>query len=246
MTKDTNIFLSHIEDLIASVKRGRKFSFSMFLNEEQQSFVFNHAKKSGVCFSLYGGYDFAQRCIAGFSLGEKPDDYVFPITVLSFDIGGRVSIAHRDVLGSLMALGIKRECIGDILFSTNKCYIFVQSKIADYILSNLFTVSSYHIDLCIHEGDLDFERSFEERFCIVSSMRLDCIISELASLSRTRSAQIIEDGAVFINGEQCLKKDKTVLVGNVISIRHIGKFIISSEDGLTKKNRIKLKILMYI
>ena len=50
---------------------------------------------------------------------------------------------------------------------------------------------------------------------------------------------------VYLNGAECIKKDKTVASGDVISVRKKGKFKISGISGKTKKDRIKLEVLKY-
>lgn len=246
MTDENKLLISHINDMIMSVKKGRKFAFSSFLNEEQLSLACCYAEKFIVDYASYGGYDDAERCIIGFGADGLPQNCCFPITTLCFDTKGKTDISHRHVLGSLMSLGIKRECIGDIIFVEEKCIIFCDTKIADYICYNLTSVSNLRVDVVKMTEQVEFSRSFEEIICIVASMRLDCVVSELSNKSRTAASELIEGGLVFINGIQTQKKDKTIVPGEVISIRRVGKFLIEEFVGTTKKNRIKLKILKYI
>ncbi len=246
MINENKILLSHLDDLLYSIKKGRKYAFSSFLNIEQLSSACSLAYANNANYKVFGGYEDAERCLIGFGCDDIPETYMFPITTISFSLKNNDSINHRNVLGSIMSLGVKRECIGDIVFKDGFCYVFVDSKISDFLLTNFNTISSMHIDPQIETEQIDFVKEFENINITVSSLRLDCIVCELVKKSRTASAEIIESGLVFVNGLQCQKKDKNINENDVISIRRIGKFKIGQLLGYTKKNRVKLNILKYI
>ena len=246
MISDNKILLSHIDDLIAAVKKGRRCAFTPFLSLNQISDSISYLNSQAIDYSLFGGYDEAERCVIGFGSEGPPENYLFPVTALEFSLNTNVQLSHRNVLGSLMSLGIKRECLGDILFTQDRCVFFCETKIADFIQLNLTSVSNQRVNVTFSDSTDDLSCSLEEMFSIVTSMRLDCVVSELACKSRTYASELVEHGMVFIDGVQCQKKDKLVQPDNVISIRRIGKFKIDNIEGKTKKDRIKLKILKYI
>ncbi len=246
MIDENKILISHITDLIDSVKRGRRLAFTSFLSDEQYSVVNSILSKSKVNFSRFGGYSNASRAIVAISADDLPTAVLYPIDTLFFELKDNIDIGHRNVLGALMSLGVKRECIGDIVFNDGKCFVFVQSKMSDFICMNLTSISHFPIKLLKFEGSVEIEARYESLCCIVSSFRLDCFISEIANKSRNSATEIIESGFVFVDGVQCQKKDKIIDVGSTISIRKIGKFKIESLCGTTKKERFKLNILKYI
>ena len=147
MTNENNIIISRLNDLLVSVKKGRRFAFSSFLNAEQLSAAYSSVCSGDVEFSVFGGFEDAERCIIGFGCDTAPEPNDFPISIISFSLKNNHSINHRNVLGSLMSLGIKRECVGDIVFKDDKCYIFADNKITDFLLFN-FTFFSIFI-LCM-------------------------------------------------------------------------------------------------
>lgn len=246
MTDENKILLSHLDDLLSSVKKGRKYAFSSFLNVEQLSLVYSSLVSENVNYAVFGGYEDAERCIIGFGCDEIPESYLFPISTISFSLKNNESINHRNVLGSLMSLGVKRECIGDILFKDGFCYLFADSKISDFLITNFNAVSSMRIEPETVTEQVEFVKEYESINATVSSLRLDCVVGELANKSRSASSQLIESGLVFVNSVQCQKKDKNITENDVISIRRVGKFKIGQVLGHTKKNRIKLNILKYI
>ena len=185
MMDENKILVSHLDDLLSSVKKGRKFAFSSFLNAEQLSVAYSTVLKDCNNYAVFGGYNDAERCIIGFGNDEIPSDCLFPISTVSFSLRNNDKINHRNVLGSLMSLGVKRECIGDIVFKDNYCYIFADCKITDFLLSNFSVVSSMHIEPQIVTHNIEFIKEFESFTVTVSSLRLDCIVSELVKKSRT-------------------------------------------------------------
>ena len=81
---------------------------------------------------------------------------------------------------------------------------------------------------------------------IVSSMRLDNIVCELSKTSRTKAEEIIKQERVIVNYEVITKDSKILKIGDKITIRGKGKFIIKEQVGTTKKERKVIKIEKYI
>ena len=131
MIDEQKLLVSKIEDLIYAVSRGKAYSFTHFLSLEEQAVAENVAKRNKIGCYKFGGYDDCERSILSFYIVDKPEIYLFPYTVLTFKIKDGCEINHRDVLGALMSLGLKREVIGDILFSKAIFYIFTLDSIAD-------------------------------------------------------------------------------------------------------------------
>ena len=153
---------------------------------------------------------------------------------------------HRDYLGGMMKLGIKREKTGDILTYSGGADIIVEKEISAFLkteLQNLTRFRKANIDILEINELKKPELNFEEITIIVPSLRMDSIVSELAHTSRTKALDIINEERVFINFEVCLDRSKILKVNDVISIRGKGRFKIEEEIGSTKKDNIRLKIL---
>lgn len=245
MIDEYKLIISKTDDMVNAVMRGRPMSFSSFLTLDEQKLVSEHINRNALNYSIFGGYDDFERGIICVYDEYQPDLTDFPISVLCFELSDWHKIGHRDVLGALMSLGIKRELIGDIVFETEKCFIFVDRKICQYLLQNLFSVGNLKIDLYEYFDKVTCTREYEEIQIILSSLRLDCFVSDLCSVSRTKASEYIVSGQVYLNGRQELKKDKTVLLGDIITVRRYGKFRVMDDLGLTKKGRIKIKLLKY-
>jgi RNA-binding protein YlmH len=85
----------------------------------------------------------------------------------------------------------------------------------------------------------------KEASVTVASLRLDCVVSGLASCSRNRACELIESGMVSLNSQITEKITRTITGGDVLSIRRKGKFQIISAQDKTKKDRIILQYKAY-
>jgi RNA-binding protein YlmH len=205
----------------------------------------SYLKNRSKTYSFYGGYDDAQRkilCIYDENIYYEP---YFPLTTISFSIIDEFEINHRDVLGALMSMGIKREYIGDIIFFGSYCVFFTVDKLADYFIENLTMVKRLSVKPFIYTDSIRYKHSYIELNVTLSSLRLDCVVSCVANVSRTVAEQLILSGMVTLNGSECLKKDKVIDISDVISVRKKGKFKIFESCGLSKKGKFKLKVLKY-
>lgn len=166
--------------------------------------------------------------------------------LLPNDLKGRYT--HRDYLGGLMKLGIKREKIGDIVVFDEGANIIVLNEIINFVKENLssltrFSKSTIQIKK-IEELHIQ-EANTEEIQIIVSSLRLDNIVSELARTSRTKAEEVISSGRIFVNFENIMKESKILKEEDIITIRGKGRFRIIEILGNTKKGRFIVKVEKY-
>ena len=87
---------------------------------------------------------------------------------------------------------------------------------------------------------------FKETKIIVTSLRLDCIVSALLNQSRTKAVAYIKDGAVKLNYSIEDEANKKVEIKDLISIKGFGRYVLEDTIGLTKSDRITLLIKKYL
>lgn len=247
---DDYVFVSKIAELIEYVKSGRGFRFSNFLDLHQRSIVseiINYEKFNSVSF--FGGYDNAERVIALFSSEEYSGDKTrFPISVLKISYYKEDKPGHRDILGALIALGIKRETIGDIVKTSDSYIVFVREQLRDYIIQN-FTKAGRYIIKCSEISDFNPDEiiaEYKEIKDTVSSNRADCVISSICGISRSESSHLIKSGLVFVNSANIYDVTYNIKDGDIISVRGYGKYKIDSFGSLSRKNRIFINAKKYI
>lgn len=161
----------------------------------------------------------------------------------------RGSFEHRTYLGGLIKLGIKREKIGDIITYDEGADVIVSAEISKFILTNLAQLTRFNkcgIEKIKLENMHENIQEYENIKIIVSSMRLDNVIAELAATSRNKAAELLAQERVVINYESETKLTKLVKENDVISIRGKGKFRIGMVDGNTRSGRIILQVDKFI
>ena len=217
--------------------------FSEFLNLEEQSILAN----SYLPCKTYGGYNMAERVIAGF--GEDIENRDFPIKFLVISPVMQKfadSLSHRDFLGALMNLGIKREMLGDIIVSDNCGYLLCLEQIADYIKDNLTRIK--HTNVSVKEIDAlpdNIIKEPEPAELIVSSLRLDVLISAVYKLSRSDTSKLFSAGKIFVNSKLTENTSYQIKENDIISVRGFGRFAFSEQLRKTKKDRLVVEIKKY-
>ena len=144
---------------------------------------------------------------------------------------------------------VEREKIGDILVFENGADILILDEISKFILSNISSLTRFgkaKIEKINISDIREKQLKKEELKLIVSSMRLDCVVSELLKTSRGKAEEIIKEQRVFVNFENIDKLTKQIKENDLITIRGKGRFEISKIDGTTRNDRIKLIVNKYV
>ena len=168
----------------------------------------------------------------------------FQLTLFSVEYPTKfITIEHRDVLGALMNLGLKREKFGDIFISDDVVQIVVATEIADYVEMNVETIGKAtvrlnRIPLSEHIKPKD---DWEEGKATVSSMRLDVVIAQMYKLSRTKVSPLIEKGLVKVNWKTVDRPDFIIADGDYISVRQFGRAKVIGIEGITKKDKYRIR-----
>lgn len=193
--------------------------------------------------TLFGGYDGAERKMAGFN-AEEAD---FPIKAVKISGKGLAGLTHRDYLGSLMGLGLGREKMGDIILAEDGAAVMVSADAAGYIAASLLSVGRCAVtssEAELSEISLP-ERRFEEKSGTVASLRLDSVCALLVGKGRAAAGELIRAGRVFVNGIAEAKTDRRLADGDVITVRGFGKAELG-VGGKSKKDRIFIILKKYV
>lgn len=170
------------------------------------------------------------------------------VAVLRIYPSGYKKLTHRDYMGSVLALGIKRSFVGDILVDDEGAYVFCDCKISEYIVTNLTRVGRDAITVkkTVLPTGFAAQKRTEPVTDTVASMRADCVIAALINCSRERAKEYLRAGLCELDYEVLYKPDAAVAAGSIISVRGKGKFIIRGTDGVTRSGRLRLFAEKYI
>ena len=200
-------------------------------------------------FFSFGGFDDAERQMF-FALPEYAEvdavwDFIQVLEITGRDIG---TLSHRDFLGSLVGLGIKREKIGDILCFDDRCVVFAAADIAEFIISNLDKVGKSGVKVAMVEPKnlIIPKRKFEEIRTTVPSLRLDAVIGAALKTSRGTAVELIRSKRTAVNWQEAEDVALKLKGGDVFSVRGKGRFRLSEEVYETRKGRLGICIEKYV
>lgn len=251
---EDRILLAKVMDRAEQTRQRDIPTYTDFLTPQQQLQAMDLLHQAGFPENSYvrlGGYEDAERRLLLFLpdwLEPEDAETQSPIHCLRAGYRAEYGLTHRDLLGSLMGLGIVREKVGDILVCEESCDLLVQESVTEFLLHNWFTAGRAHLE--VHEVELCNihvpQLRCQEVRDTVSSMRLDAIAATGFKLARGKAAALIEGGKVQVNWRACVKLDKLLEEGDVVSARGFGKFELTEVGGTTRKGRTSIVVKRYI
>nr|WP_325215682.1 YlmH/Sll1252 family protein [uncultured Oscillibacter sp.] len=223
-----------------------------FLSPQQRARALDLLRLAGISESAYvlqGGYEGAERQVLQFLPDwMEPETAETPIRCLRAVFREEEQLTHRDFLGSLMGMGIVREKVGDILVAPGSADLLVLEGVADFLLQSWDSAGRARLRVSAIEPEklhIPAVRRKEVRDT-VSSLRLDAVAASGFRLARGKAAALIESGKVQLNWRECVKPDKLLEAGDVVSARGFGKFELSEVGGPTRKGRISIVLQVYV
>ena len=171
------------------------------------------------------------------------------IEVARIEGSGFASLGHRDFMGAILTLGIRRETLGDIaVLGESSCEAYCTCAAARLIEAELERIGrdAVKVSIAAVAPGARIERSFAELSVNVASLRLDCVVGEIVPASREAAKRRITSGAVEVDHREETNADARVAEGLTLSVRGTGKFRVGEGLGETKKGRLRLKIFKYV
>ncbi len=247
---DEKLLLARVLDKQLECERKGIQTCTVFLSERERILAERLAALSGGASHVTdGGYEGAERRAMIF-LPEWLDEYSYepPFAFVRAAFPAEHALSHRDFLGALMALGIKRETVGDLLVTAGSCDMVILREILPYVMQNL--ESAGRARLSLEEISADRLHVPEKKYKIikdtVASPRLDSIVASGFSLSRGRASELIKSGRVSLDFTECAKPDAEVREGAVISARGFGRLECAAIGGLSRKGRVIVELRLLV
>lgn len=255
LANERKLLVARIRDQYQFAVTKNKITNTDFLNQTEklvaEKFLRENNWKNYLFFG--GNGEDSQRNILLF-FPEKFTQEMIIKNVEKIVLGIRITLPkdsyyeHRVYLSGVMKLGIKREKMGDILVKENGADIIVLNEVADFLKNSLQELTRFKSAKIEKISIFEVEKKpqeFEELSIIVSSMRLDNFVSELARVSRTKAIERMNEQKVFVNDSMEMKASKKINPNDVIHIRGKGKFIIGELERQTKSEKFVVKIKKY-
>jgi photosystem II S4 domain protein len=243
--------IARIIDLAESVLKNHQREVTDFYDPYHTGLVFSMVKRMpNLAVLADGGYPDAER-----SRVVIYPDYLLPEQVeanLAFlSVKGNfkmVAVTHRDYLGSLMGLGLKREKLGDIIVHEAGADLIVDADVASYIRANLTKIGRVKVEIAdISRSKLQLpEANIKTTKTTVASLRLDAIAAAGYGTSRSKLVREISAERLSLNWCTCSNPAATVKEGDMLSIRGRGRVKVAEVGGNTKKGRVTVVLHKYI
>lgn len=237
-------------DAAENAGRNRKFKVSEFLDPHGYSIAeIIGAHYDNLTLSANGGYLGAERVKAIFVNKEfrgTPDEKIEAVAVKWDE--RYYDLTHRDVLGALMGLGIKREIIGDIIMCGHGCQIIIDSSLSGFIMQdfNMIGAASVTVSSLPLSEIAPREEKTKEIKTTVSALRLDVVAAAGFGTSRTTMSDEIGVGKLKVNWQDAKNSAKSIKVGDIISMRGRGRVEVCEVLGQTKKGRISILLKRFM
>lgn len=249
-----------VSKIYNSIEMAKEYEIITFTEEFYTPNIWKklNSKVEGMYVFTNGIFENSDRCQISFVpekyLGELNRDdennfIEFPSELLCISVNSKFKeYSHKDFLGSLMGLNIKRELMGDLILKGNIAYVPVAQKIYSIVENELKEIGK---NVCvinkIDKRNLEElpQYQYEEKIITVNSKRIDSIVSSIINLSRNKIIEAIEKGKVLIDYVEERDKSKIIEIGSTITIRGYGKYKLFNEIGQSKKGKEKLIIKKY-
>lgn len=239
-TAEDKIFLAHILDKEAVCLHKNIPSEGDFLDPRQAALLLDAAPHFSVRPVLWGGYEDAERKMVFFLpdyMDTPPED---SLSLLVCEHRDSRALSHRDYLGSLLGLGIKREGVGDILVEEKKAQILIRSSLSDFFLTNYTHAGRVQLSVSVLPvSSLSLpETEPTYKTASLASLRADAVLAAAFSVSRSLAQEAITAQKVYLNNLPLTKGDKQLSLGDKLRWQGKGRFILEETGGTSRKGRL--------
>lgn len=255
LDEDEKIIISKVYDKYLKTLKDFETTYTDFLNPSVLSKVTKIFKfDTDVQMEIDAGTksNLSERYIVVFinkNLGS--DEFLTPLTLCKISYNSKFGkeLQHKDFLGALIGLGIKREKMGDISIFEDYALVTLYKDMISYILNNLDYVGRTKVkteELDISEQNLPkVDKEKKSKLITVASLRLDTIVSGAFNLSRNNASKLIKSEKVFINWEMCNNISKELKNDDIVTARGYGRIKIENLKGKSKKGKEIINLILY-
>lgn len=199
-------------------------------------------------FEIHGGIEGTERVKIGISpdyLTLEPEDY--PITALEIKHNKFKEVRHKDILGSVLGLGVDRGKIGDVLMYEKHSVIFLDEDMEDFVRTHLEYIGSGKVTV---KAVTDLNSLFmplgqyQRMQMSLDEPRLSEVVARGFKCARGEVSKLMTGKKVFINWE-IQTKDKMLVEGDIITVRGYGRIVLEELDLAHRKGGIALTLNVY-
>lgn len=233
-------------DIVKAEKTNREIFTKDFITPNLWMKIMNLSNELNMDIKVDGIINGAQRKVISFNTGNYEID--FPIDLIKIKNKSKfIKLNHKDYLGKIMSLGIKREKLGDCLVNDDVCYVSCFKNLTQYFIDNIDQIGKCPVECEIYRDSIENIPGivFKENVIDIHSQRADCVVSAIINKSRNEGVSLINKGMVKVDYSTLIEKTKKNAFGSTISIKGYGKFLFEKQIGITKRGNIKITVKKY-
>lgn len=235
--KSEKILISNILDKYKIFLKTGISQSTNFLNPYEVTLVTRVLDYENISYQVVSVHDFCEKSVLIF--GKD----IHPITIYKIFFKGKIT--HSDILGTLFSIGYEPEIIGDIFVEEGYFYLTNLTRLNKFLEENFYQIKHELISLTKVDEIVLVRERFSKFFLIISSRRIDHIVSLLSKCSRQEGSKLIEHGDVLLNYKEVVNGTIQLVEGDIFSIRKVGKFKLSKFLRNTKKQKEIVEIWKY-
>lgn len=244
-TDDESRLISRLEEIVQKAllgQVGRSDFLDLRQQELAQAAVVN---TSSLIWELDGGYEQAERkrLLAYPEWESKVSAKIAYLRITSREHPAP-PIGHRDYLGAVLNLGLKREKLGDIVVQDQQAYMMVDVDLADFIGWHLTRVkhSQVEVEMIPPEALVFQPLQLHTAQLNLASLRVDAAVARAFNLSRAEVNDLVAAGQVRLNQLQVYKGSAPLKTNDLISVRGQGRFRLENIGTVSRKGRQQVQI----
>lgn len=245
--EDEQSFIDQVVDWILQVENQYAPYLTIFLNPRQlfivQSVI---GQYDTIQYQTFGGYEGAeQQRVLIYPPYYEPTPADFEITLFEINYPTKFAeLSHGQIMGTVLATGISRGNLGDILTDGERWQFFIDTTMKEFVLMNIDRVGrvNVHLEEQPLENLVKITDKWEMEEIVVSSLRIDVVLARALNLSRNRAKSLINDQKVKVNWVEAERPDIDVEEYDILSVRGFGRVKIGPQLGTTRKDNLVLEI----
>lgn len=250
--KEERMLLSQILDKAYRFEKEDKLLVTHFLNLHELSLAMSALQYFSIPHTVYTPCQGCSKKMIFFLPSYLEDIGIIApefIAVIAIRPAAPERLQHKDYMGSLYAMGIKSEMIGDIFVSDKEAYVFCTKECVNYLVQNLFKVGNQEVRLEEYSLDSPTIQSLSVDYVpkeyIIPSFRVDAAISTVYHLGRKEAKDKIVKGELYINDKVCINPSEQITEEDIISLKRCGKLKVGETLRHTKSGNVVIMIYHY-
>lgn len=216
-----------------------------FVAGEERALAVHAAREARVAVAFDGGWPDAERVQVCFHPAWAEAEF----TAVWVEVRWAAKFAHvehRDLLGSLLALGMDRAFFGDLIALEDRAYLLALPEVAARLPMEWDKAGNVPLKTTVLAETPQFEPPRGEMLRdTVASLRLDCVLSAGMKTSRSRAAEMIRAGLVAVDHSLEERTDRVLAAGQLLSVRGFGRIRLTEVGSPTRKDRLPVMLEVF-